>query len=201
MAGRRVIANITLTLDGHTTGPGGAYDMSCIAPHGVTDEARDALVDMTSATTVLLGRKNHEGFGSWWPNVADDHTADLRDQLFAQWLNGVDKIVFSSTPLHTPWQHSRRADLEPAEMVQQLRGENAGDSRVLSSRSLIRQLLTANQLDRLEITLAPQIVGGGERLFGDVASSARWTLAQAKPSGSGAIHLTYDRTDSKDGTA
>ncbi len=114
MPDRTVIANITLTLDGHTTGPGGAYDMSCIAPYGVSDEARDTLTTMTTATTVLLGRKNYEGFGSWWPKVADDPGAEPRDRRFAQWLDTVDKVVFSTSPLQVPWQHSRRADLGPS---------------------------------------------------------------------------------------
>lgn len=194
MAGRNVIASITLTLDGHTTGPGGAFDMGCIAPYGVSDEARDALVEMTSATTVLLGRTNYEGFGSWWPHVADDPAADPRDRLFARWLNAVNKIVFSSAPLRLQWENSRQAERGPVETVQELRDEDAGDIRVLASQSLIRQLLAADQLDRFEVTLAPEIVGGGDRLFGDTPSSARWTLAGVRPSASGAVLLTYDRT-------
>jgi hypothetical protein len=58
---RKVIAAITLTLDGHTTGPGGPYDMRCIAPHGVSDQARAALVDMTSTPIALLGRRTTRG--------------------------------------------------------------------------------------------------------------------------------------------
>ena len=48
---RRVIANIVMTLDGHTTGPDGAFDMAPIAPHGISDQMRAALVAMTTATT------------------------------------------------------------------------------------------------------------------------------------------------------
>ena len=194
MAARTVIANITLTLDGRTTGPGGAFDMSCIAPYGVTDEARDALVAMTAATTVLLGRRNFEGFNSWWPNVADDPSAEPRDRTFAQWLNGVDKVVFSSAPLQVHWSHSSRADLGPVETVKQLRDTDGGDIRVLSSQSLIRQLLAADELDRFEVTVAPEIVGAGDRLFGDVVSPARWTLSRVTPNPSGAVMLTYDRS-------
>jgi dihydrofolate reductase len=194
VAGRNVIANITLTLDGHTTGPGGPFDMTCIAPHGATDEARDALVDMTSASTVLLGRRNFEGFGSWWPTVADDPAADPRDRLFARWLNAVDKVVFSSTSLQRSWENSHRADLGPVETVRRLRQSDGGDIRVLSSQSLIRQLLTADELDRMEVTVAPEIVGGGDRLFGDVDSVTRWRLTDVRPSASGAVLLGYDRT-------
>ena len=33
VANRAVVGNISLSLDGRTTGPGGEYDMSWIVPH------------------------------------------------------------------------------------------------------------------------------------------------------------------------
>jgi hypothetical protein len=97
-AARTVVGNISLSLDGRVTGPGGEYDMSWVAAHGVTDAARDHMVDVTSsATTALLGRKNYQGFAGYWPVVASDEQADPRDRAFAQWLNAVEKIVFSTT--------------------------------------------------------------------------------------------------------
>lgn len=71
-----VIANITLTLDGHTTGPQGPHDMSCIAPHGVGEQARDALQQMTTAGVALLGRRNYEGFGGYFPRPSEGSDAD-----------------------------------------------------------------------------------------------------------------------------
>lgn len=66
-----MVGNISLSLDGRVNGNGGEYDMSWIGPHAVTDGARDLMVRMAgSATTVLLGRKNYEGFGGYWPTVA-----------------------------------------------------------------------------------------------------------------------------------
>jgi dihydrofolate reductase len=87
-----------LSLDGRVTGLGGEYDMGWIAPHAVTNAARDNMVAVTTvATTVLLGRKNYQGFGYYWPKIADDESADPRDRAFSKWLNSVEKIVFSST--------------------------------------------------------------------------------------------------------
>jgi dihydrofolate reductase len=95
---RTVVGNISLSLDGRVTGPGGEYDMGWIVPHAITDAARDHMVAVTTvATTVLLGRKNYQGFGYYWPKIADDESADPRDRTFSRWLNAVEKIVFSST--------------------------------------------------------------------------------------------------------
>ncbi len=62
---RKIIANISLSLDGRTTGPQGANDMGWVVPHAITDQARAGMIRITDATTVLLGRTNYEGFGGF----------------------------------------------------------------------------------------------------------------------------------------
>lgn len=190
---RRVVANIVMTLDGHTTGPGGAFDMAPIASHGTSDEMRDALVEMTTATTVLLGRVNYEGFAGYWPTVADMPDADPRDRRFAQWLDDVDKIVFATTLHQTDWTNSRLAGSEPADVIRQLRNDDGNDIRVLSSQSIIRSLLAADEVDRLEITHTADIVGGGTRLFDGTIPASRWTPLSHRPTASGATRIVYER--------
>ena len=191
---RLVIANITLTLDGHTTGPQGPHDMSCIAPHGVGEQARDALQQMTTASVALLGRRNYEGFGGYWPHVAADEGAEARDRIFAQWLDRVEKIVFSSTlDAELAWNNARLATTTPAQTVRELRKAAGDDIRILSSQSIISQLLEADEIDRLELTLAPELVGGGARLFSDGLPSSSWELLETTPTDTHAVRLTYDR--------
>jgi dihydrofolate reductase len=153
---RTVVGNISLSLDGRVVGPGGEYDMSWIVPHAVTGGSRAHMVEVTTtATTALLGRKNYQGFGSFWPAVADDEQADLRDRAFAQWLNAVEKVVFSTALQQADWHNSRIAAADPAATVRQLRKEQGGDIVVLPSASIIRNLLEAGELHRLSITCAP----------------------------------------------
>lgn len=119
---RTVIANISLSLDGRVTRPAGAYDMGWIVPHAITNGARDHMISVTSpATTVLLGRKNYEGFSQYWPTVAGDESADPHDRAFSRWLNSVEKIVFSSTLKETTWENSRVIFADPATVVEELR--------------------------------------------------------------------------------
>ena len=191
---RMVTGNISLSLDGRLHGPGGEYDMGWIVPHALTEEARDHMIEVTSpATTALLGRKNYQGFGSFWPAVAEDETADPRDRAFARWLNEVDKVVFSTTLQAADWPNSRIATAGPADTVRELRKHAGGDIIVLSSASIIRALLEAGELDRLCITLCPELVGAGARLFDDGPAGSSWSLASATPTSSGAICLRYDR--------
>jgi dihydrofolate reductase len=94
--GRTVVANISLSLDGRLNGPGGDYDMSWIVPHALTDGAREHMVKVTNpASTALLGRKNYQGFASYWPAVADN-PAEVR-RLRKQ--GGGDIIVLASASI------------------------------------------------------------------------------------------------------
>lgn len=191
---RMVVGNISLSLDGRTTGPGGDYDMSWIVPHAITEGARAHLARITSsATTALLGRKNYEGFGGYWPAVADDESAHPVDRAFSRWLNGVEKVVFSTTLTEADWPNASIASADPATTIRQLRQQEGGDIIVLSSASIIRTLLEAGELDRLSITLCPEVVGGGAQLFVDGPDSSSWSLADSTPTESGAICLLYDR--------
>jgi dihydrofolate reductase len=191
---RRVVANIALSLDGRISGVGGEFDMGWIVPHAVTDAARDHMIRVTGpATTALLGRKNYQGFGGFWPAVAKDENADPRDRAFAEWLNAVEKVVFSTTLTDAPWENSRIADADPAFLVRELRGQPGGDIVVLASTSVIQALLEAGELDRLSITLCPEIVGGGRRLLDDGLPAASWSLTDMSTTESGAICLIYDR--------
>ena len=191
---RTVVGNISLSLDGRVAGPGGDYDMTWIVPHALTGGARDHMVQVTgTATTALLGRKNYQGFASFWPAVAEDEEADPRDRSFARWLNEVEKIVFSRTLREAGWRNSRIATAGPAATVRQLRDQPGGDIVVLASSSIIRGLLEAGELDRLSITLCPELPGGGTRLFGDGPAGSSWSLAGVNSTESGAVCLLYDR--------
>ena len=64
---------------------------------------------------------------------------------------------------------------------------------MLASSSIIKRLLEADALDRLSITLCPEVAGGGARLFDEGIFSSSWKLRESIVTESGAICLLYDR--------
>jgi dihydrofolate reductase len=190
---RTVIGHIPLSLDGRVSGPGGEHDMGWTLRHALTSEARAQLLDVTgTATTVLLDGQTYQGFWGYWPAVAGDEVADPRDRLFARWLNEAEKILVSGTLTEARWRNTRIAADDPAEVVRRLRKEEGGDVVVLASHGVIRRLLEAGELDRLSLTLCPELIGAGARLFGDGPAGSSWSLAEATPASSGALCLRYD---------
>ena len=190
---RTVTGHIPLSLDGRVSGPGGEHDMGWTVRHALTGEARARLLEVTgTASTVLLDGPAYRGFGGFWPAVAGDEDADPRDRLFARWLNEAEKILVSGPLTAARWRNTRIAPDDPAEVVRRLRKEEGGDVVVLASHGVIRRLLEAGELDRLSITLCPELIGAGARLFGDGPAGSSWSLAEATPTSSGALCLRYD---------
>lgn len=177
--GRAVVANITLSLDGRINGPAGETDMGWIVPHALTDVARDHMVEVTSAaSTILLGRKNYEGFAGFWPSVAEMDGADARDRAFSRFFTDTEKVVFSRTLLEPLCPNTTLTDQSVESVVADLKAQAGGDIVVLASASIIRALLRAQLVDRLSLTTCPQLVGGGQRLFDDSLPPSSWTVAR-----------------------
>jgi dihydrofolate reductase len=192
--GRRVSANISLTLDGRYNGPGGPGDLGAIVPYAVTDVARDHLTRIhETATTALLGRLNAEGFMGFWPAVADDANADPRDRGYAKWLVATEKVVLSTTLTEAPWERTRVVNAPAADVVADLKATGDGDILVNNSASVIKPLLSADLIDRLYLMICPEIAGGGQRLFDDGLPATKWTLTLQETGALGEMAMVYDR--------
>lgn len=190
---RRVVTNMSLSLDGHYAGADPA-DMSWVMPYVVTDVARDHLTSLWEpASTALLGRVNAEGFLAFWPTVIDMEGADPRDVGFAKWLVAADKAVLSRTLDEPPWERTTVVDRPTADVVADLKAAPGGDILVLSSASVIKALLAADLVDRLSLTIFPVFLGRGPRLFDDGLPSGQWHLAQETAGEHGTVVLVYDR--------
>ncbi|WP_037815239.1 dihydrofolate reductase family protein [Amycolatopsis sp. VC5-11] len=194
MTERRVTANLALTLDGRYHGPEGPGDMSAIIPYVTTETARNQMSRIwENATTALLGRRNAEGFLGFWPTVAADENADPRDRGYAKWLVDTEKVVLSSTLTEPPWERTRIVNAPAAEVVASLKADGEGDILVNSSVSVIKALLAEDLVDRLYLTICPQIAGGGPRLFDDGLPGTKWTVAHQETGDLGEVALVYDR--------
>ena len=195
MTGRNVRANISLTLDGRYNGPGGPGDLGAIVPYATTEVARNHLARIhDGATTALLGRVNAEGFLSYWPSVADDESADPRDRGYARWLVEAEKVILSSTLTEAPWARTRVVNAPAAEVVAELKAGGEGDIIVNNSASVIRPLLAADLIDRLDLIVCPEIAGGGDQLFDAPLPASKWTLAHQETGELGELALIYERT-------
>ncbi len=167
---RPVRYNVAASLDGYIAGPGGEYDWIPDDP-AVDFDALFAAVD-----TVLLGRRSYD--------VA-------RSQPAAPWPPAARVYVFSRTlrPADHPGVTVVADDAAAA--VAALRAEpEGGEIWLFGGGALFGTLLAAGQVDAVEVTLVPVLLGGGVPLLppGVPRTALRLARSHVYPSGMVALH-------------
>lgn len=133
--------------------------------------------------SLLLGRRTYEDFYSVWPKRTDNPYTDH--------LNRTTKYVASRTidePL--PWQNSVLLKGEAAETVAALKRRHDGDLTLLGSGDLTRSLASRDLIDEYVLTIAPVVLGSGQRLF-PAGMTARLRLVDSLVGPTGVILATY----------
>ena len=170
---RPVRYNVAASLDGYIAGPNGEYDW--ITP----EPAIDFGALFRKVDTVLLGRHSYE--------------LVLRDPAAATWPAGARVIVFSQT-LHQSDHPDVTVTAEPAAtVVARLRAEDsAREIWLYGGGALFASLLAAGQVDRVEVTLIPILLGGGVPLIppGRIRSPLVLDHVEQYPSGQVSVHYT-----------
>ena len=193
----RIVVNEFISLDGVVQAPGGAEeDTDGGFRHGgwsmpfFDPEVMGPTFDeMRSATDALLyGRRTWRVMADAWPGRAGDP--------FADWINGVQKYVVSSTltDADLDWQPTTiiPGD-ELVETIGDLRSRDGGDCAVLGSAQLVRTLFEHELVDELALMIEPIILGGGKTIFPDDGVARTFELTSTKTSGTGVHVARYRR--------
>ncbi|MET7680030.1 dihydrofolate reductase family protein [Streptomyces sp. NPDC005423] len=170
----RVVVSEFISLDGVVQAPGGPEEDTegGFAHGGWTEPYFDAEVvggafaeSLAEAGALLFGRRTWLTMAAAWPERAGDPFADL--------MNSLKKYVVSGSLEDAEllaWNNSERIPADRAvARVRELRadeGEETGrDLVVMGSPSLVRALLSAGLVDRLQLIVMPVVLGGGKTIF------------------------------------
>lgn len=189
---RRIVATISLTLDGVMQAPGqpdedgrGGFE------HGGWARAYNDPVmmeamgkGMAQAGPLLFGRRTYESFFAVWPA--------RKDNPFTAVLDNSRKYVASRTlrePL--PWQNSTLLSGDAAQTVARLREQPGKDVTVLGSGDLLRTLVRHGLVDVYVLLIHPLLLGRGRRLFGEDAPRTALRLVDSVTTTTGVVIATY----------
>lgn len=178
---RRVRYNVAASLDGYIAGPNGEFDWIPM------DSTVDLAALFARVDTVLLGRRSYELVRNapeppWWPSTR--------------------VYVFSRTmqPEECPGATLVRDDAPG--VVASLRAEDGdGDIWLFGGGALFADLLAAGQVDAIEVTVVPFLLGGGIPLLPPhVATrvSLELTHSHVYPSGMVALHYAASNAASSE---
>jgi dihydrofolate reductase len=174
---RPVRYNVAASLDGYIAGPAGEFDWIPMDP------SVDFATIFAKVDTVLLGRRSYEL---------------VRQGADPPWASGTRVYVFSRT-LH-PGEHPDVAVVgdNAGTTVANLR-EEAGDGEIwlFGGGELFRSLVAEGQVDTVEVTIVPILLGAGVPLLQAGAPRTSLSLTGTRTYPSGMVSLCYavDRPD------
>jgi dihydrofolate reductase len=193
---RKLILEEWLTLDGFAADRDGELGFF---PAVDTDHFsdRDQLAFLDGVDTIVLGRRTYELFVEFWPTATSDK------EIIADRLNALPKLVFSNTLAAAPWGRWPAAKIVRGDAVAAVRELKRGDGKHLvlwGSLSLAQTLMAADLIDEYHFQLCPTILGGGRRLFPDLALPANLERKSVRTYDTGVVFLHYEPRRGSGGT-
>lgn len=145
------------------------------------------IFDAQDATgTLLFGRVTYEMMAAYWQSE--------KGQI-ADFMNRVEKVVFSRTLSSVSWTNARLVKDDVANVVTQLKQQPGGDIFVMGSANFTNTLMQNGLVDEYRLGINPLILGSGTRLFQDGLPKQDLKLVESRTLKSGLVILHYQPAD------
>src|SRR5579871_3661539 len=175
---KKLILEEWISLDGYATDKNNQLDFFTGLAHdqNVYSDS-DQLKFLETVDTILLGRKTYELFFEFWPN------ATVEEEVIADRLNELPKIVFSNTITKAPWgkwEDARVISGDSIAAIRELKSQPGKDMVLWGSISLAQALMKADLIDEYHIQVCPILNGGGRSLFAGDLDFTRLNLKETR---------------------
>lgn len=192
---RKIRVGAFISLDGVMQAPGGPDEDPVggfafggwFVPQVDDEVGRQIGVMLAEPYDLLLGRKTYDIFAAHWPNVGPD------DPIGAA-FNRTTKYVATRNPdLALAWRNSRALGPDPVAALRALKAQDGPTLLTQGSTDFLKTLLATDLVDEIFVWIAPVVLGGGKRLFGDGIAPTGLRLAASSVSPTGVAHCRYLR--------
>lgn len=179
---RNVIFAMNISVDG-------CYEHTVFDPDAELMEYFTRLLQQVGV--IVYGRKTYELMVPYWPDVAKDQSGTKEENEFAQTLTAINKVVFSQT-LNSADGNTRIVRSNPEEEILKLK-QQPGKKILISSVSMLSQLMPLDLIDEYYFVVHPLIVGEGKRLMENISLQGKMKLklVESKIFKSGCVWLHY----------
>jgi len=168
---RKIRYNVAMSLDGYISGPNGEADWI----------VRDTDVNFAELWaqfgTLLMGRKTY-------------HAAKLR--LGESAFQGVKVAAASRTMKQSEHPTITVISELTGESIQKLRKQAAKDVWLMGGGELFRALLEMDEVDTVEVSIMPVLLGEGVKLLPSTLAQTRLKLVSQRIYRSGIVSLAYE---------
>jgi dihydrofolate reductase len=152
------------------------------------DYAYDQLKTMD---TILTGRATYEGMADYWPYAAAELGARRKDIEFAEWMNGLSKVVFSKTLDKVKWNNSRLIKENIAEEINKMKQQPGKDMIMWGGVGIVKTFLQLGLIDDYRIWISPVVLGSGIPFGKDLNKTIDLNLVSITSFSTGVVLLNY----------
>lgn len=182
---RKIILDLTLTLDGFIEGPNGEIDWIVDDPTTDFGDILNGILEGIDA--IFYGRVSYDLWGNYSPGLAA--TEKLRSAYAL--LHSKEKYVFSTTKQADEHATIVNGDLrQEVDKIRQQHGENIW---LYGGASLVTDFINLDLIDVFRLSIQPVILGRGKPLFHDIEKRLQLQLTGVQKSASGVVQLIYER--------
>lgn len=136
-----------------------------------------------SVDVMILGANTYAQSVGYWPHAEDQGA-------YGEKLNGLTKLVASSTMHDAPWGDHSPATVtrDPAASIRELKEQDGKDLWLWGSLQLMHSLMAEGLVDEVRMLVCPASRGKGTRIF---VQRHDLELLEATPYDSGVVLLRY----------
>lgn len=186
---RNVVLFMHMSLDGFVAGPHG--ELNWIPYNDELEKYAEGIVNTVGSP--LYGRVTYEMMKSYWPTVLKNPSASKHDMDHAQWIENVEKIVFSKTLKTIEWTNTRIISNNIAEEVIKLKQQQGKDLVIFGSPTLAHTFIDMDLIDEYQLTISPVILNRGTVLFKEAQDKVNLKLISSKILNSGVLGVHYKK--------
>ncbi len=180
---RPLILRHSLSLDGYAAAPAGVRDDFFLE----YDEDEEFVAHMAtvlgSAGVHAMGARTYRDMAGYWPFQRGPE---------ADAMNAIPKVVFSRSPIDTPWATTTVCSGDLATEVARLKAQDGGPILAHGGVRFAQALVRADLVDEYHLLVSPFAHGSGSPLF---TQFTRLQLIDVKSFPKGNLALTYARPD------
>ena len=188
---RKVISLMHISLDGFAASTTGELNWISYSE----DIFTSVIESLSNVDTSIYGRSTYEGMKSYWPTVPSNPNSTEHELHHAEWVENVNKIVFSTTLEKANWNNTRLISSNLSEEVNKLKNQDGRNMMIFGSPRLVHSFLEHNLVDEFLLTISPVVLGAGIPLFKNIKQKLQLKLLKSKQYDNGVLAVHYAKAE------
>ena len=187
---RKVLLNMTTTLDGFFCGPNGELDWMSQTPDQELND--DIVAFFQEVDDGFIGYPTASGMIPYWLGVAQNPSASSEERAIAQAVNKLHTFILSNREEKLAWENTKllvvKSDDELVEAVKKLKQQPGKDLGVPGGIRTAQTFVRLGLVDEYVLMVHPVAIGQGQSVF---INKVKLELVGAKAYKSGVMRVHY----------